>query len=138
MTGRSLGGAVLMAFERRRFFLSQWNLKMKMIFAAAAFAVACFISAPAHAVDGNFLRTACRTGSPFCSGYLLGAAEQLQAINDTVCIANGTTGEQFRAVFLRWIESRPQIWNRNAQILVEAAFEQAWPCADTGKKAASR
>lgn len=105
---------------------------MKSLFAAALVA-GMFMNTAAGAVTGDELRKTCLSRSQsdrnFCRGYLLGAAEQLQAAEESeVCLPNGTTGPQFRAVFLRFMESRPYDRNINARVLVAVALEQVWPC----------
>lgn len=70
-----------------------------------------------------------------CVGYLAGVndAEQVSAAmwhNGTFCTPEGTTPEQRRQVFLRYMDQRPEAWHSVAAILATLAFIEAWPCAD--------
>lgn len=44
---------------------------------------------------------------------------------EAVCISEGTSSDQMRVVFPRYVESQPQDWNKPALVLVYEALEQA-------------
>ncbi len=46
------------------------------------------------------------------------------------CIPEGTTTEQLRQVFLRWMDQSPELWHLTAARLATLAFQEAWWCAD--------
>lgn len=94
---------------------------------------------------GNELLEKCTAGGEgghsdidfaYCLGYLGGVADAKERVlvfwikKGDLCIPAGTTADQLRHVFLRWMNQSPELWHLDAGGLVTAAFRQAWPCPD--------
>jgi hypothetical protein len=75
----------------------------------------------------GFVATAPETPANFCSGYILGAYDQL-ASSHQICPPAPIGPVQIVAIVTKYLSQYPQFWNRHPNAVVKAAFQSAMPC----------
>ena len=105
-----------------------------------AFALLFMVGSEAIAgvVSGNKLKQYCFSGEPdgrpLCLGCILGAVDQLAAIDQlspgsqNLCLPEGTTGGQFQAIVERYLMDHPEQLRFPGAGLVHLALMEAFPC----------
>ena len=87
---------------------------------------------PAHAEfqSGNTLLAALQETDYFSKGYamgyIVGVADTTQGI--TQCMAPSATAKQAQDIVLQFLLANPAIRNKTADLLVQSALKQVWPC----------
>jgi hypothetical protein len=65
----------------------------------------------------------------FCTGYILGVFDQL-SIGRIICVPIGGTGRTYQALAIarKYLNDNPERWQIHPSVLIEAAFQAAFPC----------
>jgi hypothetical protein len=93
---------------------------------------------------GNGLLKVCSSDrtvdSDICLGYIVGAADGLDLMNDQVkkkcnrsrsfCYPSGVAFGQIRDVVINYLKANPDKRQDDSALLVELAMNQAWPCSE--------
>jgi hypothetical protein len=86
-------------------------------------------------VTGGILARACAnshdTIADFCTGYILGAADQLQ-VTKRICRPPSDAGTfQTVEIVRKFIRENPKEWSKHGMSLVEEPLVQAFPCQES-------
>ena len=93
---------------------------------------------------GNGLLKVCTSDrnvdSDICFGYIIGAADGLDLMNDQVkkkcnrrrsfCYPSGVAFGQINDVVINYLKANPDKRQDDSALLVEMALNQAWPCSE--------
>jgi hypothetical protein len=97
----------------------------KLVIALAALVLAA-LPARADIIHGIDVMQRCGNGSStWCYGYVLGVSDG--AVREH-CMPSGVTAEQMRVIVYRYINARPETWQKPGAFLILDAFKNAWPC----------
>ena len=113
-------------------------------FATCAFAIICFMTAPAQAqasrafMSGARLLELCKTDNPYCTGYVAGVADALSPLSApggplppsslaSFCPGQMTVKQAITA-FQKFARDNPEGLQINAGQLVGDALHAAYPC----------
>lgn len=86
-------------------------------------------------VDGAVLVSECRRHegavNDFCTGYILGAADQLQVQRRTCRPNSDAATIQTVEIVKRYIRDNPEVWGDHAASLVQVPLVRAFPCRNS-------
>ena len=116
----------------------------KIAYPLCAFAMACFMTAPAQAqnsrafMSGARLLELCKTDNPYCTGYVAGVADTLSPLSEpggplppkslaSFCPGQMTVKQAITA-FQKFARDNPEGLQINAGQLVGDALHAAYPC----------